>query len=191
MGIILNKRNIIGGTKEELIDYLFSVCSNIKKKKIVKSKIWLIVRRTFLVLYTIVFILSILHFILKRNQIEQYQNILEQNEYNVEMNESIYNSHNTKKLTIYKDDEHTWSYIYEFGTDLDAKRNIEYWANLETNNNIKDEYIIKNTKNCQKFVIFDDSKYVILIRNNNLIFYGIGHTQYKNELDNIVKIFEE
>ena len=37
--------------------------------------------------------------------------------------------------------------MYEFGTEADAKRNIEYWANLKTNNNIKDEYIIKTTQN--------------------------------------------
>ena len=43
MGIILDKRNITGGTKEELVDYLFSVCGNIKKKKVVKSKMSLII----------------------------------------------------------------------------------------------------------------------------------------------------
>ena len=81
--------------------------------------------------------------------------------------------------------------MYEFGTEADAKRNIEYWGNLKTNNNIKDEYIIKNSRNYQKFVIDDDNEYVILIRNDNFVFYGIGHTQYKDELDNIVKMIEE
>ena len=191
MGIVLDKNNIVGGTKEELIDYLFSVCNNMKKKKVTKSKTWLILRKIFFVLYAIVFILSIFYFILTQNQMEQYQNLLEQNGYHIEMKESIYNSHNTKQLTIYKDNEHTWSYMYEFGTEADAKRNIEDWANLKTNNNIKDEYIIKNSRNYQKFVIDDDNKYVILIRNDNFVFYGIGHTQYKDELDNIVKMIEE
>lgn len=42
MGIIINKNNLEGGTKEELIDYLFSVCNNLKKKKVTNSKRWLV-----------------------------------------------------------------------------------------------------------------------------------------------------
>ena len=191
MGIILDKRNITGGTKEELVDYLFSVCGNIKKKKVVKSKMGLIIRKILFAVYAIIFLISIVCFILKQNQIEQYQNLLEQNGYSIEMEESIYNNHNTKQLTIHKKDEHTWSYMYEFGSDEDAKRNIEYWGNLETDDNIKDEYIIKDSRDYQKIVIDNDSEYVILIRKDKLVFYGIGHTQYKDELDNIVKIIEE
>lgn len=187
MGIILDKRNLTGGTKEELIEYLFSICNNIKKKKIINSKKWMVVRKIILMMFAIIFILSILFLILQQNQMNEYKDILEQNGYNIQMDEKVYNGYKTKQLTIFKNDEHTWSYMYEFGSDEDAKRNIEYWANIETDSNIKDEYIIENSSNYQKYVI-DDGQYVILIRKDNFVFYGIGHTQYKEELDNVVNI---
>lgn len=81
--------------------------------------------------------------------------------------------------------------MYEFGSDKDAKRNIEYWANLETDGNMRNEYITENSRNYQKYVIENDEKYVILIRNENYVFYGIGNIEYKEELDNIVNIIEK
>ena len=60
----------------------------------------------------------------------------------------------------------------------------------ETENYIKDEYIVENNKNFQKYVI-DDGQYVILIRKDNYVFYGIGHSKYKDELDNLVNMFEK
>ena len=190
MGIILDKRNLIGGTKEELIDYLFSVCKNLKKKKVTKAKVWLILRRVILILFALIFILSIVLFALNNKQIDTYKNLLEQNGYEIEMKESVYNGHDTKRLTIHKNNEYTWSYMYEFGTDKDAKRNLEYWANLQTDNNIKDEYRVEESRNYQKYAI-DDGQYIILIRKDNVVFYGIGHSQHKDELDNILKIIEK
>ena len=77
--------------------------------------------------------------------------------------------------------------MYEFGNNEDAKRNINYWVNLETDNNIKDEYVIENTKDSQEYVIDDNDKYIILIRKDNYVFYGKGNLEYKEELDYIVK----
>lgn len=190
MGIIINKNEIEGGTREELIEYLFSVCNNIKKKKVISSKIWLVIRRLNFILLGIIFLVSIILLVLKPNYFEEYRNTLIQNGYEVEIEESVYNGHDTKQLIISKDYEHTWSYMYEFGTDEDAKRNLEYWANIETENYIKDEYIVENNKNFQKYVI-DDGQYVILIRKDNYVFYGIGHSKYKDELDNLVNMFEK
>ena len=190
MGIIINKNNLDGGTKEELIDYLFSVCNNLKKKKVTNSKGLLVLRRAMFVLLTIIVILSIVLWILKQNQMDNYVELLEQNGYKIEMQESVYNGKNTKQATISKNYGHTWCYLYEFGTDNDAKRNMEYWANQETDNNIKPEYIVKSSRNYQKYVI-DEGQYVILIRRDNYVFYGIGHTQYKEELDEIVSIIDK
>lgn len=189
MGIILNKNNIEGGTREKLIEYLFSVCNNIKKKKVISSKIWLIIRRLNFILLGIIFLTSIILLVLKPDYLDEYRNTLIQNGYDVEIEESVYNGHDTKQLIISKDYEHTWSYMYEFGTDKDAKRNLEYWANMETENYIKDEYLVENNKDFQKYVI-DDGQYVILIRKDNYVFYGIGHSKYKDELDNLVNMFE-
>lgn len=191
MGIIINKNNLEGGTKEELIDYLFSVCNNLKKKKVTNSKRWLVVRKVMFVLLAIIVILSIALSILKTYQLDNYVELLEQNGYEIELQESVYNGKNTKQATISKNYGHTWCYLYEFGNDNDAKRNMEYWANQETDNNIKPEYIVKSSRNYQKYVIDNEEQYVILIRRDNFVFYGIGHTQYKEELDEIVNLLEE
>lgn len=190
MGIIINKNNLEGGTKEELIDYLFSVCNNLKKKKVTNSKRWLVVRKVMFVLLAIIVILSIALSILKTYQMDNYVELLEQNGYEIELQESVYNGKNTKQATISKNYGHTWCYLYEFGNDNDAKRNMEYWANQETDNNIKPEYIAKSSRNYQKYLIDNEEQYVILIRRDNFVFYGIGHTQYKEELDEIVNLLE-
>ena len=191
MGIIINKNNLEGGTKEELIDYLFSVCNNLKKKKVTNSKRWLVVRRVMLVLLAITVILSIVLSILKTYQMDNYVELLEQNGYEIELQGSVYNGKDTEQATISKNYGHTWCYLYEFGNDNDAKRNMEYWANQETDNNIKPEYIAKSSRNYQKYLIDNEEQYVILIRRDNFVFYGIGHTQYKEELDEIVNLLEE
>lgn len=190
MGIIIDKSNLTGGTKDELIEFLFSVCKNIKTKKVVCDKIWLILRRSTLVIFVILFVLSVILFTLKHYKADYYIDILEQNNYNVTVERKLYNGYNTKQFIISKDDEHTTFYMFEFGSDKDAKRNIKYWANIETEENIKSEYIIEDTKDYQKYVIDDNNKYVILIRKDNYVFYGIANLEYKEELDNIVNIID-
>ena len=49
---------------------------------------------------------------------------------------------------------------------------------------------IEDTKDYQKYVIDDNNKYVILIRKDNYVFYGIANLEYKEELDNIVNIID-
>src|SRR5699024_545164 len=102
MGIILNKNNIEGGTKEELLEYLYSVCNNLKKKKVTNTKGWLILRRIMFGLLVITVILSVVLSILKQNQMNNYVELLEQNGYEIEMQESVYNGKNTKQATISK-----------------------------------------------------------------------------------------
>lgn len=191
MGIIINKNNLEGGTKEDLINYLYFVCNNLKKKKVTNTKGWLILRRIMFGLLVITVILSVVLSILKQNQMDNYVEVLEQNGYEIELQESVYNGKDTKQATISKNYGHTWCYLYEFGNDNDAKRNMEYWANQETDNNIKPEYIVKSSRNYQKYVIDNEEQYVILIRRDNFVFYGIGHSQYKEELDEIVNIMDE
>ena len=191
MGIIINKNNLEGGTKEDLINYLYFVCNNLKKKKVTNTKGWLILRRIMFGLLVITVILSVVLSILKQNQMDNYVEVLEQNGYEIELQESVYNGKDTKQATISKNYGHTWCYLYEFGNDNDAKRNMEYWANQETDNNIKPEYIVKSSRNYQKYVIDNEEQYVILIRRDNFVFYGIGHTQHKEELDEIVNLLEE
>ena len=191
MGIIINKNNLEGGTKEDLINYLYFVCNNLKKKKVTNTKGWLILRRIMFGILVITVILSVVLSILKQNQMDNYVEVLEQNGYEIELQESVYNGKDTKQATISKNYGHTWCYLYEFGNDNDAKRNMEYWANQETDNNIKPKYIVRSSRNYQKYVIDNEEQYVVLIRRDNFVFYGIGHTQYKEELDEIVNLLEE
>ena len=45
---------------------------------------------------------------------DNYVELLEQNGYEIEMQESVYNGKNTKQATISKNYGHTWCYLYEF-----------------------------------------------------------------------------
>ena len=138
------------------------------------------------VLLAITVILSIALSILKTYQMDNYVDLLEQNGYEIELQESVYNGKDTKQATISKNYGHTWCYLYEFGNDNDAKRNMEYWANQETDNNIKPEYIVKSSRNYQKYVIYNEEQYVVLVRRDNFVFYGIGHTQYKEGIGSVL-----
>lgn len=48
VGIIVDKNNLIGGSKEEFIDYLYENCTNLKTKKVVQSKNGLLLEEFFL-----------------------------------------------------------------------------------------------------------------------------------------------
>ena len=128
MGIMIDKNNLEGGSKEELVEYIFSVCNNIKRKKIIKSKKWSVVKNIISVLILIVFILSIMLLILRTHKIDEYMELLQQNGYYIEI---------------------------------------------------------------KKYVIENEMGYVVLIQKDNYVFYGIGDTRYKEELDNVVSLIEQ
>lgn len=186
MGIIIDKNNIEGGTKEELIEYLFSVSKNIKKKKVYKTNIGLITRKIAIIVFAIVTVLAIIFSYIKSNRIDKFQRLLEQNNYNVERDETVNDGYDKKTLTISKENEHTWMYIYDFKTEAEAKSTIKYWADMETNKN-SNKFLEENKGNYQKYII-DEDQYIILIRNDNLVFYGFGHSDYKEELNNALNI---
>lgn len=190
VGIIIDKSNITGGTKEELIQFLLDKCINLKKKKLIQSKKWLITRKVILVLSIIMFVLAIVLSVLKQNEIDKYAEKLQQNNYNVEIQITQYNGRDTEKLTITKDSEYFWGYLYDFSRDDYAKRNIEYWVKSETDNDIKDEYVIEDSINYEKYVIKDVDRYAIFIRKDNYVFHGIGYPEYSESLDNIVDFIE-
>ena len=191
MGIIIAKNSLEGGTKEELLEYLYSFCPNIKRKKTSQAKMYLLVRKAIFVLYALVLLVAIILLILTSHRMDDYQNSLEEAGYLVEVHEDFYNGYDMDVLMITKGEERTKSYLYEFKKDNDAKRNIKYWLNEETEEDVKDEYVIKDTSNYQKYVILEDGKYIILIRKDNYVFYGIGTDEYQEELDAIVKIIDE
>ena len=60
------------------------------------------------VLLAITVILSIALSILKTYQMDNYVDLLEQNGYEIELQESVYNGKDTKQATISKNYGHTW-----------------------------------------------------------------------------------
>lgn len=191
MGIILNKDTLTGGTKEELVDYLLLMCKNIKKKKVINAHMGIVLRKIILIVFMVLFILSIVLLTIRQGEVNKYIRLLEDNGYSVEVDEDLYNGHNTKRLTITKVGEESWPLMYAFGTEKDAIRNIQYWANIETNNDIKEEYIIEDSQDYQKYVINNSDEYIVLIRKDNFVFYGIANIGYEEELNEVVSIIDE
>ena len=60
VGIIVDKNNLTGGSKYEFINYLFENCENLKSKKVINSKKWVIIRRVFLGICLLIFLLAII-----------------------------------------------------------------------------------------------------------------------------------
>ena len=191
LGIIIDKSNITEDEKQKLYDFLFEKCVNVKSKKVKKTVFGLILRRFTILMYFVMLILAIVLLFFKVSKIDDYQNIYNSNEYYTSIETKNYNGYNTKILLISKNYEHTKTYIYEFGTDKDAKRNLNYWLEQETKKQENDEYAVFNKENYQKYVVLNDEKYIVLIRKDNYVFYGIGKAEYKDELDKIALLYDE
>ena len=187
VGIIVDKNNLTGGSKEEFINYLFENCENLKSKKVIDSKKWVIIRRVFLGICLLIFLLAIIFYFMNSNRMDKYEKSFEDKGYNVDVNESVNDGYTFKTMTVMSNN--SVLYVYDFKTDKMAEHNLEYWAKSETDDNVKDEYIKEDSKDYKKYII-DDKGYVILIRKDNFVFYGIGNSHYKDELNEMIKVID-
>ena len=187
VGIIVDKNNLTGGSKEEFINYLFENCENLKSKKVIDSKKWVIIRRVFLGICLLIFLLAIIFSFMNSNRMDKYEKSFEDKGYNVDVNESVNDGYTFKTMTVMSNN--SVLYVYDFKTDKMAEHNLEYWAKLETDDNVKDEYIKEDSKDYKKYII-DDKGYVILIRKDNFVFYGIGNSNYKDELNDMIEVID-
>ena len=187
VGIIVDKNNLTGGSKEEFINYLFENCENLKSKKVINSKKWVIIRRVFLGICLLIFLLAIIFSFMNSNRMDKYEKSFEDKGYNVDVNESVNDGYTFKTMTVMSNN--SVLYVYDFKTDKMAEHNLEYWAKSETDDNVKDEYIKEDSKDYKKYII-DDKGYVILIRKDNFVFYGIGNSHYKDELNEMIKVID-
>ena len=73
VGIIVDKNNLTGGSKEEFINYLFENCENLKAKKVINSKKWVIIRRVFLGICLLIFLLAIIFYFMNSNRMDKYE----------------------------------------------------------------------------------------------------------------------
>lgn len=185
VGIIVDKNNLTGGSKEEFINYLFENCENLKSKKVINSKKWVIIRRVFLGICLLIFLLAIIFYFMNSNRMDKYEKSFEDKGYNVDVNESVNDGYTFKTMTVMSNN--SVLYVYDFKTDKMAEHNLEYWAKSETDDNVKDEYIKEDSKDYKKYII-DDKGYVILIRKDNFVFYGIGNSHYKDELNDMIEV---
>lgn len=187
VGIIVDKNNLTGGSKEEFINYLFENCENLKSKKVINSKKWVIIRRVFLGICLLIFLLAIIFSFMNSNRMNKYEKSFEDKDYNVDVNESVNDGYTFKTMTVMSNN--SVLYVYDFKTDKMAEHNLEYWAKSETDDNVKDEYIKEEGKDYKKYII-DDKGYVILIRKDNFVFYGIGNSHYKDELNDMIEVID-
>ena len=187
VGIIVDKNNLTGGSKEEFINYLFENCENLKAKKVINSKKWVIIRRVFLGICLLIFLLAIIFYFMNSNRMNKYEKSFEDKGYNAAVNESVNDGYTFKTMTVMSNN--SVLYVYDFKTDKMAEHNLEYWAKSETDDNVKDEYIKEDSKDYKKYII-DDKGYVILIRKDNFVFYGIGNSHYKDELNEMIKVID-
>lgn len=187
VGIIVDKNNLTGGSKEEFINYLFENCENLKSKKVINSKKWVIIRRVFLGICLLIFLLAIIFSFMNSNRMDKYEKSFEDKGYNAAVNESVNDGYTFKTMTVMSNN--SVLYVYDFKTDKMAEHNLEYWAKSETDDNVKDEYIKEDSKDYKKYII-DDKGYVILIRKDNFVFYGIGNSHYKDELNDMIEVID-
>lgn len=187
VGIIVDKNNLTGGSKEEFINYLFENCENLKSKKVINSKKWVIIRRVFLGICLLIFLLAIIFSFMNSNRMDKFEKSFEDKGYNAAVNESVNDGYTFKTMTVMSNN--SVLYVYDFKTDKMAEHNLEYWAKSETDDNVKDEYIKEEGKDYKKYII-DDKGYVILIRKDNFVFYGIGNSHYKDELNDMIEVID-
>lgn len=187
VGIIVDKNNLTGGSKEEFINYLFENCENLKAKKVINSKKWVIIRRVFLGICLLIFLLAIIFYFMNSNRMNKYEKSFEDKGYNAAVNESVNDGYTFKTMTVMSNN--SVLYVYDFKTDKMAEHNLEYWAKSETDDNVKDEYIKEEGKDYKKYII-DDKGYVILIRKDNFVFYGVGNSHYKDELNDMIEVID-
>ena len=188
VGIIVDKNNLIGGSKEEFIDYLYENCTNLKTKKVIQSKKWITIRRIFLGLCLLIFGLAIIFSLMNSNRMEKYEEVLEDKGYKASINEHVNDGYTSKTMTVMSDNNSNILYVYDFKNERLAKHNLEYWAEREADDN-KDEYIKADSGNYKKYVI-DNDGYVVLIRKGNFVIYGKGSSRYKDELDDMIKVID-
>lgn len=187
VGIIVDKNNLTGGSKDEFINYLFENCENLKAKKVINSKKWVIIRRVFLGICLLIFLLAIIFSFMNSNRMDKFEKSFEDKGYNAAVNESVNDGYTFKTMTVMSNN--SVLYVYDFKTDKMAEHNLEYWAKSETDDNVKDEYIKEEGKDYKKYII-DDKGYVILIRKDNFVFYGIGNSHYKDELNDMIEVID-
>lgn len=172
VGMIINKNNLTGGTKEEFIEYILDKCSNIKKKKVYNYQ----KNTSFLYGYVISLILIlILSIIMPFSYNKRMENYLETNGYQIADITSAYNNSNIKSvLKINKETNFERTYIYKFKSNNDAIQTFFFWINDESEIDV-----IKEGK------VYKDGDKILLINGRYILYADESRLQ-----DEITNLFE-
>ena len=183
MGIIIDKSTLTGGTKEELVNHLFSVCENIKKKKLVQAKKWIILRRCSFVFLLIILVLSIILNTYENQKMNRYLEIL--NDYNYEIEEKTVQrgGKDLIDIEIQDDQYHFYAELMEFDSNESAEDTIDYWLNYNSN-----EYTSETGKNYERYY-FEESN-DLFIRKDNIILNVQIYSYEDNVLNTFIDIID-
>lgn len=187
LGIILGKNNLKGGTIDELVEYLKRVCA-LKDKNCKKFNPKLkYLGRCFGVLLFVLFI-SLVYVDIRRTVfIDRLIDAFENNGYIVD----LYSPEDAELVVygIYKEEKKQEFYLYYFKDEKIAKASFDDW--LEDDK--KELGIDSCSKDKEYYTCYikNDTLESLLIRKNNIIFYGIVENIEKQELDDAGSLFRE
>ena len=176
LGIIIDKTSLTGGTKEDLIHHLLSVCENIKKKKIIKSKNWIILRKFSFVVLFLIFILSIILNMYENQKMDRYLEILK--DYNYEIEERTIQRSGKDVLDIKISDMqyHFYAELMEFDSEESAEDTIDYWLSYSSS-----DYTVETGNNYERYYFEEDDD--LYIRKDNIVL-NVHIYSYKDDVFN-------
>lgn len=176
LGIIIDKTSLTGGTKEDLINHLLSVCENIKKKKIIKSKNWIILRKFSFVVLFLIFILSIILNMYENQKMDRYLEILK--DYNYEIEERTIQRSGKDVLDIKISDMqyHFYAELMEFDSEESAEDTIDYWLSYSSS-----DYTSETGNNYERYYFEEDDD--LYIRKDNIVL-NVHIYSYKDDVFN-------
>lgn len=182
LGLILNKNNLEGGSREEVIEFLFEKCKNIKNKKVYKGKLGGLFNKLYVPILAILLVISIvLSCTPNKSYMNDIKSIIESNNYYMEDITENYEGMNVQEVIMFnKTFGHFGAYIFECDDTKDAIHYYEYWCSLQEENRLTEEEI--KERKLKKSIFEDEERYSIFIQKDRYVFLGNGFKKYKEEL---------
>ena len=176
LGIIIDKTSLTGGTKEDLINHLLSVCENIKKKKIIKSKNWIILRKFSFVVLFLIFILSIILNMYENQKMDRYLEILKNYNYEIEERTIQRSGKDVLDIKISDMQYHFYAELMEFDSEESAEDTIDYWLSYSSS-----DYTVETGNNYERYYFEEDDD--LYIRKDNIVL-NVHIYSYKDDVFN-------
>lgn len=177
LGLIIDKNNLTGGTQEELVSFLYSVCPNIKNKKIIQVTKEKKYCGYFILIYVLILILSWLMISKENYLFLKIKDQLEKSGYEIIKLESLDSSSKNAIYFITNDNTENEFFLYKFQNKKDASNNFKLWIESEEFSIFDCE---KSPSNEYQKCETNESEHIVMIQNNQYIFYGVEN---KNQIE--------